>query len=659
MTPARARPWVFAAVAALLALHFTMAVASKRRESTTSDELVHLTGGFSYWRFDDYRLHPENGNLPQRWVAIPAWIAGHRFPDLDQAYWRTSDAWVMGHEFFYETHQDHFPMLMAARAMTALLSVALGLLIFCWSRRLFGTAGAFVSLAFFAFSPTFLAHGGLATSDVCMALFMLAALGAWWRHLERPGAGPFLASAVLFGLACVAKFSAPLLPPMMALCALVHLAAGRGRPGRILLSAAGHAAFAFVIIWAFYGFRYSAFNPALPAADQFIESWSEMYSRTGRIGSIIHCLARLHALPEAYLYGAAYVAETSQVRGAYLNGAYSTTGWPTFFIWAFMLKSTLPFIAASALALWAAARSGLRQPGGAAGRLAGLLPLTPLLVLFVVYWAVSILSHLNIGDRHLMPIYPVLFILIGALGSWLERPLGWRALVVAALLAWHIGESVAVFPHYLAYFNELAGGPAGGRLHLVDSSLDWGQDLPGLKAWLDANRRPGEDAYLAYFGTGEPRYYGLPVKRLAYINGFHEDEPYIPLGPGLYCVGATMLEQVYSSVRGPWTVELEREYEGLRALEPQFRAYAEDPAARAALQAAASPERWTLNRDRFLHLRFARLCYYLRIRRPDAVIGYSIFVFRLSAEEVRAATAGSLKDWSLLIVRSGEGANGS
>jgi uncharacterized membrane protein (GlpM family) len=312
-------------------------------------------------------------------------------------------------------------------------------------------------------------------------------------------------------------------------------------------------------------------------------------------------------------------------------------------------------MAACALGAWVAVRSRLKPAASLAGRVAGLLPLTPLFALFSVYWIVSIQSHLNIGQRHLMPIYPVLFILAGALGPWLARPLGWRGFVVAGLIAWHVGESASVAPHYLAYFNELAGGPSGGSQHLVDSSLDWGQDLPGLKAWLDANRLPGEDAYLAYAGTGEPRYYRIPAKRLAYINGFHEDEPYLPLGPGLYCVGATMLQQVYSSVRGPWTIELEREYEFLRTFEPKFQDYARDPRARAKLDEELSPERWTASRDRFLHLRFARLCYYLRVRRPDAVIGYSLFVYRLSAEEVRAATGGSLRDWSSLIERGAGG----
>jgi Dolichyl-phosphate-mannose-protein mannosyltransferase len=655
VSPQPKRTWVVAAVAAVLALHFAMAVGSKLHESTTSDEIVHVTGGFSYWALDDYRLQPENGNLPQRWAALPVWLRGAKFPSLDQDYWRVSDAWVMGHEFFYETGEDHFPKLMEARAMIALLSVATGALVFCWSLSLFGTAGAFVSLAFFAFSPSFLAHGGYATSDVCMALFMLAAVGAWWRHLNAPGAGPFALSAVAFALACVSKFSAVLLLPMMGACAVAYLATHPGSARRVLLSALGHAAVATAVIWAFYGFRYSAFNPALPRADQFIEAWPIMYAHTGWEGRVIHFLAGIHALPEAFLYGAAYVVQTSQLRGAFLNGQYSVTGWPSFFIWVFLLKSTIPFILASALSIWLALSGALRPAPGGGGRLRGLLPLTPLLSLLAVYWAFSLTSHLNIGERHLLPAYPALFILTGSLGTWLRRPLGFSALVVAALVAWHVGESVAIAPHYLAYFNELAGGPDEGHRHLVDSSLDWGQDLPGLKAWLDANRAPGETAYLAYFGTGSPRYYRIQAKPLAYLNGFHEDQPYIPLGPGLYCVGATMLEQVYSTVRGPWTPALESKFQFLRVYEPMFRLYAEDPSARARLERELPNEKWISSRDLFLNLRFARLCYYLRARKPDANVGHSILIYRLTADEVKAATAGSYADWYSLIERSGDG----
>jgi len=116
-----------------------------------------------------------------------------------------------------------------------------------------------------------------------------------------------------------------------------------------------------------------------------------------------------------------------------------------------------------------------------------------------------------------------------------------------------------------------------------------------------------------------------------------------------------MLEQVYSTVRGPWTASLEAEFQFLLMYEPMFRLYAEDPSARARLERELPNKKWIESRDRFQHLRFARLCYYLRVRKPDADVGHSILIYRLSAAEVRAATAGSLADWSSLIERSGEG----
>jgi len=652
--------FVAAAVAALLILHFAIAVGSKLHESVTSDELVHLTGGYTFWKFSDYRLHPENGILPQRWEALPTWLAGAKYPTLNQKYWSGSDSWMMGHQFFYETGEDHFPRLMAARAMVALFSVATGLLVFLWSRRLFGLPGAFVSLIFFAFCPNILAHGALATSDICMTFFMLAAVGAWWRHLHDGSAWSWILSAGVFGLACVAKFSAPLLLPMMALIALVPVFAkepirlfGRSFDGRgarlaaVALSAIGHAIVAWLVIWMFFGFRYSAFNPALPPAEHFIRPWEVIDLNIGWKGSVLHFLGRLHALPEAYLYGFAYVLETSQIRATFLNGEYSVTGWASFFPWAFALKTTLPLIFACVLAAILAIRRWRLAPSGTWRR--DLLRLTPLIVLFSVYWIVSIASHLNIGHRHILPTYPVLFIAAGALGAWLfSNRLAARAAVLL-LLAWHIGESAYVAPHFIAYFNEVAGGPEQGHRHLVDSSLDWGQDLPGLETWLQAHQRPGEPVYLSYFGTGEPDYYGIRARRLSFINGFHETESYTRLEPGLYCIGATMLEHVYSTVRGPWTLEREKEYQWLRTFEPLFDAYTQDPSKRPGLEKDLTAAKWQASWTRFDALRLARLCTYLRVRHPDATIGYSIFVYRLSAEEIARATTGTLQEWSQLL----------
>ena len=114
----RAKVFVPLAVAALLALHAALALWAVAGKSTTADELIHVTGGYAYWHLDDYRLHPENGILPQRWAALPAVFMAPPFPELTgNPYWKTSEVQAVGHQFFYETGHDHFPMLMAGRAM--------------------------------------------------------------------------------------------------------------------------------------------------------------------------------------------------------------------------------------------------------------------------------------------------------------------------------------------------------------------------------------------------------------------------------------------------------------------------------------------------------------------------------------------------------------
>lgn len=656
---ARSRPFtrsslpVALAVVGLLAIHFALAVGSKRHESTTSDELVHLTAGFSYWENRDYRLHPENGILPQRWAALPTWLHGATFPPLaGNEYWQTSDAWVVGHQFFYEMGEDHFPRLMAGRAMIACFSVAIGALVFFWSRQLFGNAGGLISLGFFAFCPAFLAHGALVTSDVCMALFFLGACGAWWRHLHVGTPGSWWLSAVSVGLAFVAKFTAVLLLPMLLGITLVWIFGSPPLPlGRRLvssrshklvvaaISAVGHGLVAAAVIWAFYGFRFAAFNPELPAANHFIRPFSAVVAHIGGIGDVIQTAARLHALPEAFLYGFAYVVETTQFRAAFLNGEYSLTGWPSFFVWAFFLKTSLPVLIASLAVLPFAVQRWRAR--GRANFQRDVYRLTPLLILFGVYWGFSLKSHLNIGHRHLLPIYPPLFIALGSLApAGIGRPKT-IGLAVLGLLGWHVTEAATTAPHFIAYFNSLAGGPRNGWRHLVDSSLDWGQDLPGLKTWLTINNPYNRPVFLSYFGTGEPAYYKISARRIASIDNFKFPRFYVPLEEGLYCISATLLSQVYSPHRGPWSFAFEQRYQALRVVE--------DTKTREALQRSSTSERWQEIIQEYDSLRFARLCHYLRARAPDAQIGYSIFIFRLTREEVTRATAGSLADWSTLI----------
>jgi hypothetical protein len=640
-------------------LHAVLAVTASSGKSMTSDEIAHLAAGLAYNTRNDYRFQPENGNLPQRLAAIPLTLAGQSLPPAEDYNWKAANVWRYGHAFFYERGLSTDEFLFLGRAMIALMSAATGLLVFFWSRALFGWRGAFLSLILFTFCPTFLAHGALATSDVVMTFFFLASVGAWWRHLENPGTGGALLSAVTLGLAFVAKFSAVLLPPMLALCALVW--AGRAarqqgwRPvlARLVRSTAAHLAITWAIIWLFYGFRFSAFAPDFAVDAAFYHSWSFVLSDIGLPGKIIWHLKEWRILPEAWLYGLAFVLQFSKARGAFMNGDYSLTGWVTFFPFAFLIKTTLPLLCLLVVGLVASTGKFLRV--GAAAAWSQLRPLTPLVVLFAVYWATSLISHLNIGHRHILPTYPVLFIAAGWLGRWLDLRRPFAALLVIGLTLGHIGASLRARPDYLAYFNELVGGSKNGSRYLVDSSLDWGQELPGVKTWLDAHARPGEPVFMSYFGTAEPDYYGLQhVKRLPFISVFETPQPLVALEPGLYCISATMLSHVYSDLRGPWTRAWENEFLAARAIEPALIDYTVNHARRAELLKSAPASKWQAVVKRYDVLRFARLCYYLRLRSPEAQIGHAIFIYRLSADEIHAATAGSLADWSNLMKQTAD-----
>jgi hypothetical protein len=192
---------------------------------------------------------------------------------------------------------------------------------------------------------------------------------------------------------------------------------------------------------------------------------------------------------------------------------------------------------------------------------------------------------------------------------------------------------VASRPNYLAYFNQIAGGPSRGYLHLVDSSLDWGQDLPALKTWIDnheaiVDRKP---IYLAYFGTADPRAYEINAELIL------PDTQLAPtpsgLTRGIYCVSATTLQSVYAHEMGPWCAPYEQRYQTVQAemrhtLQP-----------RGVVQIANDAKLPAANKT-FERLRFARLCAFLRHQKPVAQIGYSIFVFDLDESDVARAVYG-------------------
>jgi len=467
---------------------------------------------------------------------------------------------------------------------------------------------------------------------MCAAVCLLAAVAMWWRMCLRPTPGSAALAGAVAGLAFVAKFSAVLLLPVFLGLGIIALVLPHERPRASALVRLGGASLlaalvAYGIIWGFFGFRYSATDQAVAGFQHFYIPWEATLAKGGLWTHAIELARRWHVLPEAFLYGFSFVMYFSTGRGAFLAGHYSLTGWWWFFPFAFLVKSTIGELLATAL-LPVRALAGVPGDRGVAARKALISPLLPLALFALVFGAVTLSSNLNIGQRHILPLYLVLFIVTGALFS-ARTPAVLRVLGAIAVLFSAV-ETIANSPNHLAFFNRLAGGPQNGWRLLVDSSLDWGQDVAPLGLWVRAHRRPNEPVYISCFGTADPAYEGIEGQVLSPYYSLGKPRAWFELKPGLYCLSATMRQDVYGIAPGLWTETLERDFQNLKvAARINIKNRTWD---RKIPESGFHPENplWLLDR-----LRFARLCEYLKVRKPDAVINHTEFVFRLSDEEIQ------------------------
>lgn len=636
------RPWLAeaAAVALLLGLHFWLALWSSRDKSATFDEIAHIGGGYLQATTGDYRFNAESGTIPQRWAAWPLTAYNLGVPPADHPARRNANVWLLGRELLYGRGRDAGSLLVAPRGMIVLVSLALAGLVYAWSRACHGPAGALLSLGLYALSPTMLAHARLATADLTAALFFLLSAGALWRLLERVTPIRLATAALATSGLLLSKMSGVLILPMAAVMIAVYLArrrplelawrarrpagspeaenleiASRGRQALVIAAlAAVIAVLVLGAIWSAYGWRYSAQPDAGPEGSEFLHSFDSQLEREGLTTRLLSIARDGRLLPEAYLWGLAYTFDTTRERDAFLRGRTSRTGWWWFFPYAVAIKTPLALFGLLGLAV-AATR---RRLAGTPRRLS-----VPLWVLIAVYSLVAIASHLNIGHRHMLPIYPVLFIFAGGAGRWLARGRRLAPVLVLLCLGAFTWESAKIRPHYLSYFNQLAGGPENGYRHLVDSSLDWGQDLPALTRFVAELRASETETpiFISYFGAARPAAFSIDANWLYSFFPVRSPRSWkpAPLTGGAYCVSATLLQTMHMELPGPWDEERERDFRWWHAL--------------------AEMDNLTpgFEIETYQRLRSARLFAFLRRREPDARIGYSILVYRLSDADVDQA----------------------
>jgi 4-amino-4-deoxy-L-arabinose transferase-like glycosyltransferase len=659
------------AVLAAGVLFWIMACTVSDRVGITFDEPGHIVSGYSHWRHGDFRINAENGILGTTIATMPLLSRPLKFPPLDSPAWHQPNARALGGSFLFDQGNDPWAILVSARAVNGIFGFAVVIVVWAWARGLFGGCAAWLSTALAVFSPTLLAHAGLATSDIVITFGLVTALSLFWILWHRITWGRLVLAGIGAGVALVAKMSGLLLLPMLFVLAIVRIVRGsplpiklggkprmlRSRKGigsALLLTLFFTGAVTLGTIWAGYHFRYTA-SPDSSQRLGFDPSWNAILQGEAQADAAstslienaftkpapplllktVSFLRQHRLLPEAYLWGVAFTLQASRTRPTFFIGEARNTGTPAFFPLAFLFKSTpaelLLFVVGSSIGL-VLGRLSIRGPTSRRW----LYRAAPLLILWVVYWAVALCTGLNIGHRHLLPIYPVLFVMAGAtavaLRSRYRRAAG---IVIVAALGSQLVDSVLSRPHYLSYFTPFVRNHAWR--YFVDSSFDWGQGLPDLKRWQDTTN--GDvPLFLSYFGSDSPRARGLHVTRVADWRDDTGPRDYpAHLRGGWYAISATNFQRVYLGIGGPWTAAYEQRYQEIARGLPKT----------AADTVRYSPQQrvdWLRNAMLFEVLQLGRLCHYLRDRPPVAVVGGSILIFRLTDAEVFVGTSARLDE---------------
>ena len=514
--------WVIVGVAAFLLVLVLQFVFTARANSITWDEGDHIYAGYMSWKHGDFGLNPEHPPLVKLLAAAPLLRLPLKTP-LDQRRFFKLEAFLDGKDFLFKN--DANQILLRARMAASMLTLLLMVLVFLAALEMFGTTAGLIALGLLVFDPTVLAHGGVVGTDMGLSCFLFASIYAFYRYVKVPSAWRLGVAGLATGLALAAKHSAILIFPMLVLLA-IYEALRRGTAGeesmdtsrsKRALRMAGALVLISVIsvgvLWAFYGFRYTA-RPQGQQLNPPLAAYVQGLSRPHDI-QLLTTVARWRLLPESYIYGLADVRLMSDFYPTYLLGKDYAKGVWFYFPVAFAVKSSLTFLILLVLTGWVIASRRLR-----AWREILFLTIPP-----AVHFAVAMGSGMNIGVRHILPVYIFLAVLIGgASAKLIAENRRWLYAVVVLLLFQAISV-VRTYPAYLAYSNELWGGPSQTHNYLSDSNADWGQQLKSTKRYLDQHGI--KDCWFIYFVAGvvDTRYYGIPCQPLPTVDSLWLGEP--------------------------------------------------------------------------------------------------------------------------------------
>ena len=520
------RPTTYILATLLLVLMMDLAFFSILDDATTMDELAHVPAGYSYISQKDMRLNPEHPPLLKDLAGASAWLGSKitKTPinvPLDVKSWQEdiNGQWDFGREFLYRSNNDPDQIVFWSRLPMILIMLILGLYVFKWAREIYGNKAGLMALFLYALSPTFLAHGRLVTTDVGAAAAFFIASYYLVKWLQKSNAKNLIMAGLVLGLALLTKFSLVLLIPYFVLLTIVWVLIKYRGFSEVIRQALKHALLLFLIgvialalIWPVYLFHTWDYPVDRQQADTEYNLGS--YGNRLLADPVIWMSDKPILRPYAQFFLGFLMVIQRAIGGntTYFLGEISSTSWLNYFPIVFLIKVPLALLAFILITLISLLFIKKRQKS-AKNHFAEFA----LISFLAVYWFTTLRSNLNIGVRHILPTFPVIYILVSGQIARLTTNRAenrdkkitqlfttvWQLLAVILLL-WYAFIPLKIYPHFLTYFNESVGGPTNGYQYVTDSNLDWGQDLKRLTQFVEKNQI--KTIHLDYFGGDSPQY---------------------------------------------------------------------------------------------------------------------------------------------------------
>ncbi|MBW1862657.1 MAG: glycosyltransferase family 39 protein [Deltaproteobacteria bacterium] len=487
-------PWI------LLSAFAFICYTSQIEKSVTVDEFIYLPAGLYNLITLDWRMDRENPPLIKCFPALTALISK---PEINiKTFNKKPNPYDLAYDFMFRNKERYRHIFQYGRCAVILLGCLCGWLLYKFAVEIYGFRGALFALFLFVFNPNVLAHSRLTTIDMGATLTIFLSIYCFWKYLKLENGTNAIIAGIALGVAQLSKFTALILYPIFIIIFVVFKMKKRHgeltKPETSLTKSVALLIAILIVSLLIINAGY-LFSGSFIPMNEFTFSSGPMKLLSSLCWGILPV-----PLPSDHILGfdtlLAFAEGNHPFYVSYLMGEHSLSGWWYYYFIAFFVKNPLVLSIIVILTIYVWVKKKADRPSFET-RLCIWIPI----IGFFTYF--SFFTHIPIGIRWLLPIFPLLFLAAGYLFKTRLMRGKWASLFTTLMIIGYLTPAIFVFPNYLSYFNLAAGGSSKGHRWLIDSNLDWGQDLPGLKKYME--QKGIKKINLGYFGRVDPKIYGI------------------------------------------------------------------------------------------------------------------------------------------------------